>query len=311
MRYITTLIISLLWVLNSYSQEFGTHWISYPLPNDSSEVWFRKSYSLSQQPIQAFVNVSSTGCYKLFINERNVTGSLKFDGLRDDILQSRTIDITRYLQKGENIIAVWYAPLGKPSYGKQLSLELYGWNQDTTFFHHQTDGSWLCTQLKKCSNGENESFDGRENTQEWKSSEYSPHRWLHPTGCMIVTENLNDHPNGVTKNNECKRMEEYRVFKNENSLTKVLEPVHTFTDSIGYNVDFGRPFHGTIRLTLREAHKGDKLYINGYQYICNGELDEQAFFRFKYQDRRIYTITWSGRFRKSDIVNIEGLEISE
>ena len=47
MRYITTLIISILWVLSSHAQEFGTHWISYPLPNDSSEVWFRQSYIMA------------------------------------------------------------------------------------------------------------------------------------------------------------------------------------------------------------------------------------------------------------------------
>ena len=77
MRYITTLIISILWVLSSQAQEFGTHWISYPLPNDSSEVWFRQSYIMNECPTQAFMNIASTGNYKLYINERNVTGSLK------------------------------------------------------------------------------------------------------------------------------------------------------------------------------------------------------------------------------------------
>lgn len=321
MRHIITLIISLLWVLNSYSQEFGTHWISYPIPNDSSEVWFRKSYHILQSPIQAFINISSTGCYKLYINERNVTGSLKFEGMQGNTLLNRTLDVTRYLQRGENIIAVWYAPQGKHSHGKQLSMELYGWNRDSTFFHYQTDGSWLCTQLKNCSNGNHESFDGRTNTQDWKSYEYMPYGWLHPTGSMIVADscdlttldpkNDKEYIEEYEDHKGFKNIEEYRVFKNENSLYKVLDPVCTFTDSLGYNIDFGRPFHGTIRLTLREAHKGDKLYINGYQYICNGELDEQVFFRFKYQNRRIYTLTWSGRFKRSDIVNIEGLEISE
>ena len=38
MRYFTILIFTTLWVLNSYAQEFGTHWVSYPFPNDSSEI---------------------------------------------------------------------------------------------------------------------------------------------------------------------------------------------------------------------------------------------------------------------------------
>ena len=122
MRYITSLIFSLLWVLSSNAQEFGTHWISYPLPDESAEVWFRKNYVMPHRPLQAFANVASTGDYKIYINERNVTGSLKFEGIKNDVLQSRTFDITRYLKAGDNVIAVWYAPLGKPSHGKQLSL---------------------------------------------------------------------------------------------------------------------------------------------------------------------------------------------
>lgn len=153
MRYITTLIISILWVLSSHAQEFGTHWISYPLPNDSSEVWFRQSYIMDERPTQAFMNIASTGNYKLYINERNVTGSLKFDGIKDSILLNRTIDVTRFLKNGENVIAVWYAPQGKPSYGKQLSLEFYGWQQDSIPFYQKADGKWFCRQLKECSNG--------------------------------------------------------------------------------------------------------------------------------------------------------------
>lgn len=314
MRHLTTLILTILWVLNSQAQEFGTHWISYPLPNDSSEVWFRKRYIIHQRPIQAQMSIASTGMYRLYINERNVTGSMKFDGIKDGVLLSRTFDVTKYLRNGENIVAVWYAPQGKPSQGKQLSLEFYGWNHDSIPFYHKADGEWLCRQLTECSNGENEHFDGRVNTQAWKSEEFQPYGWLHPTGSMVKDDNgtigiTNGKDASTSKN--LSTFKESKVYKAENKLYNVLNPVFTFTDSIGYNIDFGRPFHGTIRLTLREAHKGDRIYINGYQYICNGELDEQAFFRFKYQDHRIYTITWSGRFRKSDIVNIEGLEISE
>lgn len=297
MRHISTFFLSLLWVLNSYAQEFGTHWISYPLPNDSSEVWFRKCYNMPQCPIQAFLTIASTGNYKLYINERNVTGSSMFAGIRDSILLHRTIDITSYLKSGKNVIGVWYAPQGKQSHGKQLSVDFYGWNQDSIPFYHQTDGSWLTQEVKGCSNGEEEVYDGKTDAITWKSDEYYSHGWVHPTGCTAES--------GIIKS------EEYRVTKAENSLYKLLEPAYQYTDSAGYHIDFGRPFHGTIRLTLREAHKGDQIFINGYQYICNGELDEQAFFRFKYQNERIYTLTWSNRFRKRYIVNIEGLEISE
>ena len=53
MRYLATLIFSILWVLSSSAQDFGTHWISYPLPSDSAEVLFRQSYLMEGRPLQA------------------------------------------------------------------------------------------------------------------------------------------------------------------------------------------------------------------------------------------------------------------
>ena len=110
MRYFTILIFTTLWVLNSYAQEFGTHWVSYPFPNDSSEILYRKIYHLNQKPLKAEINMASGGNTRLYINERNATPSIFNEGARDSILLMQTIDISRYLKKGENIIAVWYAP---------------------------------------------------------------------------------------------------------------------------------------------------------------------------------------------------------
>lgn len=296
MRYLATLLLSILWMPNSYAQEFGTHWISHPLASDSAEVWFRKQYAILHCPQQAFISVASTGNYKLYINERNVTGSLIFEGLKGNVLLNRTIDVTRYLRKGNNIIAVWYAPQGSQSYGKQLSLEFYGWTYDSIPFYHKADGTWLCKQPKGCSLGEDELFDARNDTRAWKSEEFSSNGWLHPTGSTTSSTCI---------------VKELKVIKDENKLYKVLSPTCTYSDSLGYNVDFGRSFYGTIRITLRGAQKGDRFHTQGYQYTCNGELDEQAFSRFKFQNRRVYTITGDARFRKRDIVYIEGLEVSE
>lgn len=295
MRYLATLILLILWMPNSQAQEFGTHWISHPQPNDSSAVWFRKRYPLQHAPNQAFMCIASTGNYKLYINERNVTGSLQFEGIKDHILTSRTIDVTRYLRKGDNIVAVWYAPQGKePSHGKQLSLEFYGWTSDSIPFYHKADGTWLCRKPKGCSNGEDERFDAQEDTKTWKSKECSLQGWTRPTGSTTSEANI---------------LREQKVIREENKLYNILSPACTYSDSLGYHIDFGRPFYGTVRLTLRDAHKGSRIYTQGYQYTCNGEMDEQAFTRFKFQNRQIYTITGDARFKESEIVHIEGLEL--
>ena len=134
MRYFTILIFTTLWVLNSYAQEFGTHWVSYPFPNDSSEILYRKIYHLDQKPLKAEINMASGGNTRLYINERNATPSIFNEGARDSILLMQTIDISRYLKKGENIIAVWYAPGRIRNKSKQLSLELHAGIQTLFLF---------------------------------------------------------------------------------------------------------------------------------------------------------------------------------
>lgn len=148
MRYFTILIFTTLWVLNSYAQEFGTHWVSYPFPNDSSEILYRKIYHLDQKPLKAEINMASGGNTRLYINERNATPSIFNEGARDSILLMQTIDISRYLKKGENIIAVWYAPGRIRNKSKQLSLELHGWYTDSVPFYHKADETWWCKPLK-------------------------------------------------------------------------------------------------------------------------------------------------------------------
>ncbi len=297
MKLITTIIMTLLWVLNSQAQEFGTHWVSYPLPNDSCEVWYRKLYTLKDRPLLASISIASTGNLRLYVNERNVTGSIFYEGMKDCMVMVRTFNISRFLKKGENIIAVWYAPTNNTDKSKQLSLDFYGWDKDTVAFYHQADGSWWCKQLNGCYMNGKESFDKREYTNEWKSAEYRSHGWLHPMGDFV--------------GNNSTKIAEYTPLHSENKLSMVLYPANTYADTLGYHVDFGRPFRGTIRLTIRDAHKGNVIDIDGNQYTCSGEMDEQAFFRFHCEERRVYTLNWSKRFKKSYITNIEGLEIKE
>ncbi len=298
MRFILTAILSLLWVLNSFSQEFGTHWVSYPLPDDSTEVLYRKIYHLPAKPLMAKISMASTGNTRLYINERNVTGSIFYEGMRDSTVCIRTFDVTRYLKKGENIIAVWYAPGQTPQKSKQLSLDFYGWNTDTIPFYHKADETWSCKLLKECSLNEKETFDNRKYTNDWKSAEFHSAGWQKPTG-------------GFRSHTTLPIKKQQILTETGNKLAMVLHPISEYSDSLGYHLDFGRPFRGTIRLTIRDAHKGSTININGNLYTCSGEMDEQAFYRFHTEIQREFIINWGKGFKKNCIVNIEGLEISE
>lgn len=295
MRFTTTLLFSLFWVLSSYAQEFGTHWVSYPFYNDSTEVLFRKVYRLNDTPQEAYISMASCGNVRLYVNERNVTGSIIYEGTKDNAIIGHTFNITPLLHKGDNVIAIWYAPKTGESTSKQLSLDFYGNSTDSLSFYHKADGTWWCKKLTDCCYGEKEKFDNRKYNNEWKAADYHSSNWIHPTGASTYDKTyplINQTPL------QCK-----------NKLTSLLTPIETYQDSLGYHVDFERPFRGTIRLTIRGAHKGSSVYINGNEYICSGEMDEQAFYRFHLEWQHSFTINWGEGFKHSCITNIEGLEI--
>lgn len=111
MRRFCTLYIIIFWVLNSFAQEFGTHWISCPAANDSSQVLFYGSYDWEAVPQRAFLSFASTGMVKVYANERNVSGDIFFANGNAGMVEVHTFDVTRYLKQGTNSFAVWYAPV--------------------------------------------------------------------------------------------------------------------------------------------------------------------------------------------------------
>ena len=156
------IITMLFCVLNSYSQEFGTHWISYPIPDDSSEVLFSRVYTTFQRPQQAHLSFASSGKLKVYVNERNISANIYYQNPDSSTFYMYTYDITRFLRPDSNIIAIWYAPQDGSAISKQLSLDYYGIEANGKPFFHKADGSWKCKILEGCYvKGNNETFDRR------------------------------------------------------------------------------------------------------------------------------------------------------
>lgn len=293
-------------MLNSFSQEFGTHWVAYPLPNDSSMVLFKHTYVNKQKPLKAFVSFATTGHVKVYFNERNISRDIFFSNDTPQQIAIHTVEVSRYLQKGKNTIAVWFAPYQKAPLGKQLSLDYYGILSDSTSFYHAADKDWRCTLLPNSyahvAMSEQDScvevFDNTTFDTEWNGHNSSCHDWLHPTG---LAESL-DLPLSTST-------QQIPFSAQGHRLRQILSPISCQEDSLGLHYDFGRYFYGTIRLTLRNAKKGEKIWIDGLGYTCSGEMDEQVFRHITASEQRFFTVRGDKYFKKSQIQNIEGLEI--
>lgn len=297
MKKIIIIFLTFIWVLNSYSQEFGTHWISYPHPNDSSEILFRKTFTSKHRPQQALITFASCGKVRVYVNERNISRDLHFANTDTSSIVSRTLDITRFLNAEKNIIAVWYAPVPNMPISKQLSLEYYGRDLRGKTFYYKTDQGWYCKMLKGSYNNTKEQFDSRHYNNDWKGQECSIASWLHPVGAFASEKSLAIHSKLLPSPSL--------------TLNHVIEPIAYSSDSAGVTYDFGRMFKGTIRLTLRDATKGEVIKMGNFCYICNGEMDEQAFLRFSLQQERCIRIEGDKHFSPSQIRNVEGLEYQQ
>lgn len=77
-------------------------------------------------------------------------------------------------------------------------------------------------------------------------------------------------------------------------------------DSVVY--DFGEAFVGLVRVTLRDAVKGQNMRIGDMRYVCSGEADEQAIQRFTTTDCRRLLISGDENFDNAQIQKVEALE---
>lgn len=289
------IIILLLITLNTFGQEFGMHWISYPEHDDSTEVCFKKAYLSLKPNKQAFINIASTGNTQLYVNERLVSKEMIVRE-NNEILQT-TYNVTRYLKPDTNIIAVYYAPACKKPTDKQLSLSYYGISGFGTKFYFQANGSWYCKKGEGyVARGTEEFMDGRIRDMHWKDLETYGPAWKQ----AIASSDQTPYP--------VKANLHYRTF---DRIAEFLSPVESVKNEAGDSItyDFGRSFNGQIRLTIRNAKRGEVINIGSFKYVCNGSTDEQACRRFTTSEQRKITITGDANFKVKHINAIEGLEI--
>lgn len=62
-----------------------------------------------------------------------------------------------------------------------------------------------------------------------------------------------------------------------------------------------------IRVTLRDCRRGERIRIGNLQYVCTGEMDEQAFTRFSPTDQNTVTICGDRHFCCEQVQEVESI----
>lgn len=291
-------MMTLSWMATLCAQEYAMHWIGAPQPDSLSHVWFRQAYLEQGRPQQASVTVTSTGCYKLYVNACNVGTAVLYPPREShsDRPVSMTFDVTPYLRSDTDVVALCYAPAYPHVDSCQVSVLFFGVDSAGRAFSRASDGDWLCRRANSRWTLEGgEVVDGRYHDPSWKTAWFNLALWL-PA--------------------ERRRDGGRRPVTYLSADAPLLHHVHTDgyrffdRDSMGVTYDFGDAFHGLLRLTLREARRGEHIFYDGMDYICSGEMDEQVFPVFRMGDYRRIRVTGDSRFRRDHVVGVEALQMA-
>lgn len=283
--------------LDAAAQQWDCSWIAHPAASDTTQVWFRRTYSSDGRPHEAFIDIASTGYFTLYVNGRNVSTAALTPLRRhnDTTPRGMTFRVTRFMRSGENTIAVWYSPAVAHKDMRQVSLCYYGNDGDGKPFAHRSDASWLCHEADMsltASGGETKDatfYNGR-----WNIAEFDLACWL---------------PAKETEGNSNESVTADRWQQNATRTARIMQPRFFDLTDNGVLYDFTPGFYGFTRVTLRDCKRGQRISINGLQYTCNGEMDEQAFGRFAPGFCRKVLISGDRNFKKEQIQNVEAIAI--
>ncbi|KXB48588.1 Alpha-L-rhamnosidase protein [Bacteroidales bacterium KA00344] len=298
MKQILLVCYILFRALSAFAQQFNTHWISFPQPDSTSHVWFRKAYLQPGTPREAQITIASTGYYKLYVNEYNV-GTASFYPLRkpnSNNAVTLSFDVTPYLRNDTNVIAIIYSPSYPHLNPRQISLIYSGRDSIGQYFSYHSDADWLCRRTNSSINKQGgERIDGRYHNTDWNTTSFEQALWLNAKEENVYQTAPNTVYNGFYPALKITRRRSYKYF----DLVK---------DGVEY--EFGEGFHGWIRLTLRNARKGQTIRFGNTEYICNGSLDEQACPVFSTSDYRRILISGDNSFQRDQIFDIEAISIT-
>lgn len=205
-------------------------------------------------------------------------------------------DITRLLREGTNILALWVAPFGLTNAKVAASvIRDYGYFWESLV---DAESDWQCTKANNKTTIKGEDSDATAYIYGWKSSTRDYEKlWTRPARRLLITD----------------------IWRKENKkeilVGGTIEPIgmtETRADStLIRNYYFSEEQTGLLRITLRQARKGQIIRINGMTYVASGEDDEQFFTRFNRVSTNKLSIETKCNDLIPDIWSIELLKLDE
>lgn len=322
--------------------DFDCRWLSHPTPDDTSHVWFSRTIVTSEKdmPRAAYIRVATTGRFVLYVNGRNVSTALFTPDRQNGDTAVATIayDVQRFLRTDTNTIALLYCPSMRTR--RQLSVCFYGIAADSSHFAVSGidrpsfalngNAGWLCRhadtwQTHDGGEAMNRNLypyrwtDANQPLAMWQAVDETstsqplntttPHHLNTPTPQHISTSQHLNTINTLSSEDICgyNPLRINPLVDNAARISHIYTPLLTEQSGDTLTVHLVPNRRHLIRVTLRGCRRGERIRIGNLQYICTGEMDEQAFTRFSPTDQNTVTISGDRHFCCEQVQEVESI----
>lgn len=290
--------------------DFGCRWMSHPAPDDTSHVWFRRTFVTEEQdmPRTAYIHVATTGRFVLYVNGRNVSTAL-FTPDRtpnDTTVMAISYDVRRFLRPDSNTIALLYCPSTRTR--RQVSVSFYGIAADSSHFATNDTDGWLCRHA--------DTWQTHDGGEAMNRNTY-PYRWTdtdQPLALWQAVEQIStsQHLNistPISAEDICgySPVRINPLVDNAAHMRRIYTPLFTEQSTDTLIVHLVPNERHLIRVTLRGCRRGERISIGNLHYVCTGEIDEQAFARFTPTSSNTIIITGDSHFRSEQVQEVESI----
>lgn len=317
--------------------DFDCRWLSHPTPDDTSHVWFSRTIVTSEKdmPRAAYIRVATTGRFVLYVNGRNVSTALFTPDRQkgDTAVAAIAYDVQRFLRTDTNTIALLYCPSMRTH--RQVSVCFYGIAADSSHFAVSgTDrpcfalngnAGWLCRhadtwQTHDGGEAMNRNLypyrwtDANQPLALWQAvEETTPSQPLNTTPPQPLNTTTPQHNNITTTPLSSEDICGYSPLRinplvdNAAHISRIYTPLLTEQNGDTLMVHLVPNRRHLIRVTLRGCRRGERIRIGNLQYVCTGEMDEQAFTRFSPTDQNTVTISGDRHFCCEQVQEVESI----
>ncbi|AJR04979.1 family 78 glycoside hydrolase catalytic domain [Siansivirga zeaxanthinifaciens] len=292
--------------------------------------WYRKTFKINEKATSAFVYVASFGYHELYVNGQKVTENVinPVSSYMKKRIPYLTYDIAEFLNKGDNVIAIWHAA-GWARWDRISEYRnppfVFKAQANITTIKEQiilaTDDTWKCKKSHSSYYGDwdildfgGETIDDRLKEDDWNTVTYNDANW--ENAHIYNAEKLNASLEAINDSVEVKEDKLIGKDKFQNRKfspitaqlsAQMVEPQVKFreikpmaiskNEDGTYRVDMGENYTGFFEMDLFQGKEGDSILF---------EISDVADVRSNWKQKSKYIFGKSGKGTFTNRFNVAG-----